>query len=249
MCMRRFAWAMVGLTAWVTTSARAGWMTFDAFDRPDSTDLGPGWVEHSFDSSIESEQLVSTSSFALATWQGQPADPASYLYGGPVQFDVYHGGNDTLQYAAAVLGFADVDNYLLLKIQDNGAGVFHRLFFYYGNSGEGWAGMTGGADFESLAPEDRFTQGRVTALLVGDQVTIDIDTDFDGVADVHASRGGIPMDALGDSVGLGNFGASRLDDFRGVPDAPTMLLLASGILIAVWWSGSRRRLAGARLRR
>ncbi|MHC4574719.1 MAG: hypothetical protein ACYS76_11410, partial [Planctomycetota bacterium] len=91
------------------------------------------------------------------------------------------------------------------KVQDNSAGgAFDRLWFYYGNHVSGFGS-------EILSPT--FTSARMVTHLVGDTITVELDTDFDGMADQTYSRSGIPTALLGTGSGLGGYNNPLMDNF------------------------------------
>ena len=53
----------------------------------------------------------------------------------------------------------------------------------------------------------------MTAKLEGDTVTVEFDTDFDGITDQTYSRNGIPTSLLGSGIGLGGHGQPIIDNY------------------------------------
>jgi hypothetical protein len=140
-----------------------------------------------------------------------------------------------------VLGYRDTKNYLLIKFRDNGAGMFHQVSFYYADTDAGWAGMTGGADNESIPLAMWFTRARVTAELdhLTRDVTVSIDVGdefgaFDDVPELTLTRGNAPA-SLGVQIGLGGFGPARMDNLQkyadSAPEPATLVLLGLGTLL------------------
>jgi len=178
----------------------------DNFDRPDGTDMGPDWVERAGDWRIESNRARSSvsSSPELMTFSGTSTNPV-------LSADVFYTGSSRVTYSTLVSKYADLNNCLFIKVQDNSyAGNFNRAFFYYGNNGQEWPGMTGGPAYVDITP---FTSGRITTRLSGDSITLEIDSNFDGVPEQTYTRGGIPLGSLGDGVGLGGYSSAELDNF------------------------------------
>jgi hypothetical protein len=110
-------------------------------------------------------------------------------------------------YAALIGRYADANNSVYVKVQNtlsppdrpDPRPAFDGLFFYYGTDGGGWAGMTGGAAFQPIAP---FRDGRLGLTVVGSDVTATIDTNFDGTPELTYTRGGLPWANLGTQVGM-----------------------------------------------
>jgi len=209
-----------GICAMLGTAALAA-PFMDDFNRADTTDMGTAWIEQHSDWCIADGCARSTASAepALMTVQGF-ADPQPAV--------------QRATYLALVLLYLDNEHCIFVKVQDGydtspPDGQFDTLWFYMGNnSKQPWAGMTeGGRVWDDLAPY--FSRARISACVVGDEVFVGIDRDFDGRPDADPySRGGIPLADLGTGVGLGGYDAAWADDFMVAPEPATLALLSLG---------------------
>jgi len=241
-------WAVVGLLACLfllgfSGSAQAGPLTVvDDFNRPDGTNLGPNWNEANPDFRIENGTARSEAVFggSLMTYTGPVSNP------NVVGADVFYQGGPRVVYNALVLGYANLANNVFVKVQDNNAnGDFDTVFFYYGDNGGGWPGMTGGP--ASQAVPTPFTSARLTLTLAGNAVTLTIDTNFDNVPELTYTRGGIPLANLGSGVGLGGFNNATFDNFalegtQAIPEPASLALWGVGTLAlaGLGWRRSRK---------
>ena len=187
----------------------SGWLPLSAgsddFDRPDGTDLGSDWVERSGDWRIAGLRARSqpVASPTVMTFSGTSTEPV-------LAVDVFRTGPLRTTFTALVSKYADANNFLTIKVQDNAAsGTFGSAGFYYGNGG-GWTGMTGGAAFFSITP---FTSARITTRLAGNSIALEIDANFDGVPEQTHTRGGIPLGSLGNGIGLSGYDDAAFDNF------------------------------------
>ena len=194
----------------------------DDFDRADGTDMGPSWVEQSPNFWIDDGQ-ASSNDQALMTYVGGTSTT--------VAVDVYHNGENAVQYAALVLGYKDNPTSIFCRVQDNMAdGDYDFLIFDFGNRGIGNSNWTGGGA-SALWLAEPFTAARVTASLSGAVATVAIDTNFDGTSEETYSRGNVPTGLLGTGIGLGGWGEPLMDNFRAedvIPEPATLGLLALG---------------------
>lgn len=173
----------------------------DNFDRVDSTNLGPNWVEQDGDTAITGTRATGSAT-SLMTYVG-----ASFTTP-RVEARVFCGG--ALSYGALVARYASLTDNVFVKVQ--GSGTFTDVFFYYGNNGVAWPGMTGGS--HNIALPTPFAAADLALTVVGDQVTLLIDKDFDGVFEETYTRGGLPLASLGTGTGLGFFGPVEIDNFE-----------------------------------
>ena len=103
-----------------------------------------------------------------------------------------------------------------LKVQDNnGDGLYDRVFFWYGvNAGSSW----GSPGFFNLATP--IPSGRMTAYFTGngDIANLDIDSNFDGTVDEHFQLAGVlasPLaPLLSNNVGIASYGSPGIDNFE-----------------------------------
>ncbi|MCC7174525.1 MAG: hypothetical protein IT159_04950 [Bryobacterales bacterium] len=206
-----------------TPVAFGGTILLDDFNRPDGTNMGPNWVEQTGDFWITSGRASGTD-FAVMTYVGATSNS--------VTVDVYPGGD--LSYVAILLGWADLDNALFLKVQNQDSTAFTHAAFYTGNNNT--SGMWGLGFLQLNTP---FAAARFTATLLGDTVTLYFDTDFDGTPDQVYSSSGAPIASLGTGIGLGVYGGASMDNFSiegengqgpEIPEPGTFVLLGPALL-------------------
>lgn len=185
----------------------------DDFDRADSTYMGADWTEQNGDFSISSNMATSAGTiWAVMTY----ADDI----GNHLCVDAIHNGLNSVQFVALISGYADLNNNILVKVQDNSSsGEFDRVFFRYGNLGASLG-------YEDLWP--KFTSARMMTHLVGDTITVEFDTNFDGVADQTYSRSGFSTASLGTGSGLGGYNNPLMDNF-GIAPAMSASSMASAM--------------------
>jgi hypothetical protein len=223
---------LLGLAAgWLClTSPAVSGIILDDFNRSDSTNMGLNWTEQTGDFSISSNRATGTD-YSLMTFIGATSNS--------VTVDAFPTG--TLSYVAIVLGYASLNYNLFLKVQNQGGGTeFNTAAFYLGNNGSD-NGAWSQAGFFSLSSP--FASARMTATLSGTTVTLDFDTNFDGVAEQSYSRGSVPL-GLGSGIGLGAYGYATMDNFsipgQAIPEPGTAALLGSALVALA--AALRRRL-------
>ncbi len=206
---------------------------FDEFDGNMSGPVGdvvPRWLEPAVDFYTASGCARTSNDFALATFnQATPLQLGDWI-----SVDARHSASKAGQYAGLVLGYKDLANNVIVKLQDfGGTGAFNRLYFRYGNgsSSQAWWNTTAPgalASFEILPTT--FTEARLRARLFNDAVQVQIDHNADGNWDVTYTRGGVPVGQLGDGFGLAGKGSVQMDNFGGyqAPEPTAALLLSLG---------------------
>ena len=195
---RLFLFAVVGV------SFCAG-AILDDFNRPDAGTLGPSWTVVSGGAQIISNQAAGLSDLSLVIYNGVSASGA-YV-------DVYNTGTG-LQYAALVLGYSGGgDNYFIKVQNQSGGNSFGNYGFYNGNNNSGGVGI-----FDAL--NTPFSSARIWATYSGMTAWLFIDSDFDGVADQQYSHT-YSNAVSGTGIGLGFYGATRVDNFGAGSPAPS----------------------------
>ena len=242
--MRTFARGLgiVACVAAVLSGALAGAGTApgfyfaDGFNRPDSTDMGSFWTEQWSDWSIEDEHARSApgAESTLMTVNGfEASEPI-------LEVAVRYDGTIRPTYVALVSLYLDDDHCVFVKIQDGWKdkqgvehdvdGLYDTVWFFLGNnSQQPWGGMEHGwDDWQDLSPH--FSEARIGTYVMGDEVFVGIDRDFDGVPDPGSiySRDSIPLAELGLGVGLGGYNAAWADNFLAAPEPATLALVGLG---------------------
>ena len=178
----------------------------DDFDRPNSTDMGPDWIEDYGDLQILDNRgagIGTNSLMVHATASGDYRDAVA-------QIDMLAPVAGQLRYVAIVLGDGGARN-LFTKLQDNDSnGSYDRIWFYSADQSQGWAPAI--TTTTPIAGPCRMIQYVTND---GDTMNVDLDENFDGVVDQHYEASGILAFAsqLGTGLGIGTFGTSEFDDW------------------------------------
>ncbi len=188
----------------------------DDFDRADSSDLGPDWVEQLGDLRVEGNRLRSQlGTGGKSTSVYQPFDGARQAVTFDLNYDLAAG--ERIVAAQAYLAYADPQHYVSVNFLDNsidGQSQFRRVFFGFTDdwSLTDWPRMRGGPQFVDVAP---FSSARILAAYdpISSTLTVGIDRDFDGVYETVLTRGGILPDGLGTKVAIGGFNNVAIDNF------------------------------------
>ncbi len=222
--MRKIFMALLGgVAAGFVSFGASATVVLDDFNRADGTNMGPNWTEQAGDFGIDGNR-ASGRNLSLMTYNGSASATEASV-------DVFINPNFGVQYGAIVLGYANLSNNLFIKVQSNGGPAFDYAAFYFGNNG--------GGNFFALG--STFTSARITASLTGTTATLEIDSNFDSIADqvytYDYSAGQIA--ALGSGVGLGGYGYTFMDNFasdtgssgpQNVPEPLSALLFGAGLL-------------------
>lgn len=175
--------------------------------------MGPNWIEQAGDFQITSGR-ASGSDRALMTFVGATSNRLSV--------DAFPSGS--LSYVALVLGYANLNNNLFMKVQNQSSTLFNYAGFYYGNNGSQYF-------FPLSSP---FASARMTASLVGSIAYLEFDTDFDGTPEQTYSYSGYSLGSLGTGIGLGSYGWATMDNFsipgEVIPEPGTAALLGPALV-------------------
>ncbi len=195
---------------------------FDNFNRADSSNLGANWSNANGTIGISGNMAQSpdqNTNLATVVGYSDTADNTA------IEFDVFHG-QQTVTYAAAVLGYSNLSTNIFIKIQDNAiGGTYNRAFFYLGNNGTG-----GGPGAQNIVTP--FASAHIRVTYAGGIATLEMDADFNGTYEqtLTANYG---SQTLGTGAGLGAFGDGKVDNYAinaAVPEPATVVVIALGAL-------------------
>ena len=230
--VRAAAMAAAAVAVALAAGPAAGGIIVDDFNRPDGSYLGPNWIERFSDFRIENYEARTLAgdtpqSPALATLVGFEAADCT------LEVTARYEGAARPTYVALVARYADNENCVFVKVQDNNVdGYYDLAWFYWGNNSQ-----------VALVPDyweylDPFTTARLTLAVAGETLVLSIDTNFDDTPEEIVTRYNIPDGGLG--VGMGGYNDASLDDFRALPEPATLALAAVG---ACGLAARRRRRA------
>jgi hypothetical protein len=213
-------------------TATAGMGILDNFDRADGP-LGSNWTVQNGTVSIVNNEAVG-SDFALATYNGVTSNA--------LEADVRANGTN-LQYVGLVLGYADLNNNLFMKVQEqNASGKFEFAAFYYGNNGGSWDSP----GFFTL--DSPFTSAHMRVELTGGVVTMTF-SGIDGGSGIETYTSASVPGTIGTGIGILGFdGYATLDNFAAeigtvpVPVPGAALLGFLGMGTAFGWLRRHRTL-------
>jgi hypothetical protein len=203
--------ALVGVAFAVApgvASAFSCGVSLDKFNRADSANLGSSWAEQANAIGITGNAATNAAAnSALATFNPRSGTEAC--------IDVTTNGA-ALQYAGIVLRYADIDNSIFIKVQDNSVdGTFDTAYFYRGNNGSSGA-------LRSNAAVTPFSSGRIHVWSKGTKARLDIDTNFDNRPEQSFNVTGISTAGLGTLFGISSYGGAKVDNFSTAPPQTTI---------------------------
>lgn len=214
----------VGVLA-VAATAQAQWS--DDFNRPDSSDMGPDWIEEVGDFRI-AESHGRAGSGMGNQWMRHTS--AALEYDEAVMSVDIFATDPALSYVALMSGLPSggaTDN-LFIKIQ--GSGMFTNAGFYGRFNSNYWGG-----GFITL--DTPFEAARMTVSIIdnGDTVKLDLDTDFNGEVDQTYSASGVLAinGNFGTEFGIGAYGNADFDNWVVTPEPASIMLLGLPALLAL----------------
>lgn len=219
MLVRRFALWLVASLAGLALAPAAQAQRYtcgtagDDFNRANSSNLGPSWLERSGDWWIANNRAVQyDDDDGVITFVGADSANAS------VCVDVLKENSTKFQAAGIVLGYRTLNDSNFIRIQNNSADPataarFDTAYFHPGVNGE--PGPGGVVRFDTP-----FLGARLHATQVGSVVTLNIDVNQDGIADETFSYDYARYGAYagsGSGAGLYNYDDVLMDNFRWAP--------------------------------
>ena len=189
----------------------------DVFDRPNSANLGPDWIEADGDAGIVGNKLQANSPFFFG-WCAHTSYNESYA-DTVVQADwsMNGFGGDRV----SVIAGADPNTFEGIEIRiadNNGNGLADRIFFNAAVNAGNWFG---GPIFFNLA--NQIAAGRVTLWFTnnGDTANVTILDPVTQTSETFSASGILSFPPMGTSVGIGYFGNGTCDDFQAYTGDPT----------------------------
>jgi hypothetical protein len=179
----------------------------DHFNRADSDDLGPAWVEEAGDMEIRSELLHGKAINSLSVMEGVNAD-----YRTSEVSAYFQTNGQRLYYVALVAGFRDLNNCVHVKLQDADYDTLvDRVYFRYGNNQAPWNAKN---YYFDLATPTAFGTMKLSFRNNGDVARLEVDNPFSGEIEVFECSGlSSKAMQLGTGFGVSTYGDCFLDNF------------------------------------
>ena len=210
-------------------------LVFDDFDRPNSTNLGPDWIEQNGNLAIEGNRGKGTQFLANDTWMSHTSFSQSYT-DAKARVEFVAPGGELAGSVGVVLGLnSSTWEGTAVRIQDNDLdGLFDRVFFEAAVNAGAW--YVGGAPvlFDLPTP---LASGQLTAWITdgGDTAVARIEDSAGNLIDVYTASGILssPFAPTGTEVGVWVRSRALFDDFyalehRALDGYPASISLATG---------------------
>ena len=201
-----------------STTALAQQISFDDFNRANSTNLGPNWSEVNGDFVIDGNQARGNVTFANDTWMVYTGFAKTYQ-NTKVRMDFSRFPNDNLFAAGLVFG-ADPNTWggVAILVQDNDLnGLFDRIFFE--------AAVNAGAWFSQPTPifydlPTQISAGQLTVWAEdnGDRAVARVEDNAGNLLGTYSAAGivGTPFAPTGTRAGVWVRSKSRVDNFFAI---------------------------------
>lgn len=191
----------------------------DNFNRANSTNVGPNWVEGDPDISISNNRAVGTNNSNMRYVGPDGGD------GTRACADIFVGAAGLTQYAGVIIKWTSPADNFMVKVQDNDQdGSIERIYFYQNGNGVAYNASCG---IQLLTAS--VTAARLTASIQGNVITATLDTDFNGSPDQIYQCGGAPAKS-GTGIGLGFFGTVQIDNFGVSPPTAAGVTVSGRVL-------------------
>jgi hypothetical protein len=183
----------------------------DDFQRPSGTNLGPKWIERKENWEILPGGRVFHSSLedGVATFVGADARDAS------VCIDVNRGTTNTgFRSVGVVLNYKSLSDANIIWIGNEGPSDKFNSYKFQ------WLGLIGEGPEYGLI-DTPFENARLHVTQVGTVATLEIDLNYDGIADeTYSADYGAEYSGTGTGVGIYSYGEPGVDNFRWGPILP-----------------------------
>jgi hypothetical protein len=181
----------------------------DDFQRPSGTNLGPKWIERNEDWFISTGGRAFHESpvQAVATFVGADARDAS------VCVDVNRGGATGYRAVGVALNYKSLSDANIIRVHTEGIDAKFNSYKFQ------WNGVIGeGVGHGTI--ETPFDEARLHVTQIGTVATLEIDLNYDGIAEETYSADYAQSSATGTGVGIYSNGPAGLDNFRWGPILP-----------------------------
>lgn len=226
---------LAALVAALSIDAAAQAIVFDDFNRPDSGNLGPNWVEQNGDFIIQANQGRGNVAFANDTWMSFTGFDQPYAQA-KARVEFARSPGDSLFAAGLAVGL-DPNTWggVAVLVQDNDLnGLFDRIFFNAAINAGAWFNQPTPVFFDLPVQIDA---GQLTVWIEdgGDRAVARVEDVNGNLLGTYSAAGilGSAFPPTGTKVGVWVRSRPRFDDFFGVQhralDAyPAVLSLAAG---------------------